>query len=570
MADDKPARPKRDRVAPVRHKDYVPDKDAGLAAITDIRVFAKECKGNLKNFMDGLPLPRREPYAKIDLYSPEILLNELETENANEQFKELQKLFYMYHNKNPMTDKKGKNAIPMQLHESDPQIWKLFVGVDKPGTTCTYEWIDTILQTDQATLQTYNEARKTYKEQFLNGAIRKTLKVDGVIWVVSKYHDLPWIIPVSLHYHNSKAVPPKVATWSEMWQCGRMVDTNYRIYKKDEVYIKLFPKVLAMEKQIVFDDHAEIQIGTETSLLHSWYKPCNMWYKPVHKLYAFPYQFTGYNVLLGVPRDIVERNMGRILIPKYTPIMSLTGELRPRDKSIHDRYAAEIIKATKIGLGGIDPTDLVATVDMSNTRPGIASIGFFANSACDPAKRVFEFRPALMGDAQGNGIENANFMYKHKNVTTEMDIYGEYIDRVHRRLVQMLEVPLPYDKDPGDTMFIPVEFKYSTTSPDGEYTCGCLSRCALTGLDERSRVDSGPQPNIVREVKTRTMAEIQGLPFEGVKKNAIVRYMNQFTAAEGGLGVPGGDGGMPGGGDGGMPGGDMEEDDDATAMAMQP
>jgi hypothetical protein len=359
------------------------------------------------------------------------------------------------------------------------------------------------------------------------------------------------------------------------------VDTNYRIYKKDEVYIKLFPKVLAMEKQIVFDDNAVMEIGTETSLLHSWYKPCNMWYKPVHKLYAFPYQFTGYNVLLGVPRDIVEENLDKILIPMFTPIMSLTGELRPRDKSIHDRYAAEINKGTSHGWCDIDPTDLVATVDISNTRPGIASIGFFANSACGPANRVFEFRPAFMGDSQGNGIENANFMYKHKNVTTEIHIYGRNIKNIHTKLVQMLGVPLPYNTDPGDTMFIPVEFKYSTTSPDGEYTCGCLSRCALTTLEERSRVDSGPPPTMQRQEQTRTMEDIKGLPIEDVKKRTIERYMKQFTEDEGGLGVPGGDGGMPGGdggmpgGDGGMPGGDEDmedddedtQDDDAAAMA---
>ena len=90
------------------------ETDEGPAAILKIRDFAKSCKGNPTRFMGQLPLPRNKPYANANLYSPAILLDDNETKVANEQFKELQKLFFMYHTKNPNSDKKGKTAIPMQ------------------------------------------------------------------------------------------------------------------------------------------------------------------------------------------------------------------------------------------------------------------------------------------------------------------------------------------------------------------------------------------------------------------------------------------------------------------------
>ena len=544
----------RKRQAPNK-ADMVPHGGASQSEIPNIRVYAKT--HDLTGFLRELPLPRHRPqddHIVSKEYASEILMSDQEAKAANVQFVELQKLFFEYHTKNPNLKKNGKRYIPMQLYDSDPQIWKLFVGHDtyeKP--TCTYEWIDEILSKDEATLKEYNEKRAEYKTAFLGGAETKFIEVDGVTWVVSAMFDLPWMIPVSLHYHNSKAVTPKMATWSEMWQCGRMVGVNERFYKVDEIYKKLFRKLVAMEKQIVFDE-VRVEVGTETSLLHSWYKPCNMWYKPQHKLYAFPYQYMQYNVLLGIPRDIVERNLEKILIPKFTPIMSLCGEMRPCDYSVHERYAAEISKGTQLpGWNGTPATDLVATFGESKLRPGIANIGFFSNSTCGKVvRKQFEFRPASVGNAQGNGVKNAQYMYRHKTITTERDIKGQDMINAHKALIEAMAAPLPCVHVPNDIVFMAVEWQYSSDCEVGEYTCSCLSHCIHEDAAGRSKLDHGRKATLVRQEHTPTKSEVQGLDIDDSKKTIILKFLEQFTAEEGGIAAAGGaaaGGGADAGGD---------------------
>jgi len=542
------------------------DESAGIGDVESIRDLAKRYL-KFEQFATNLHMPKNLPRENSHQYAQSTMMTPEEERVANTEFVQLQKLFFGHFKRNPNTPRET-DVIPMQLYECNEWVWKLFVGVDWKEKTCTYEMIDKLLSESEEVLLEYKEARHDYKMQYLDGETTKSLEVDGVWWIVKNSVDLPWIIPVSFHYHNPKAVKPAEAYPSEMEQCGRIIGTNERLYKTDPIYKKLLYLATKLEKRLMFDEIAAVA-GTETSLFFSWFRNCNVWYKPPFKLYVSHNYTHGYHIFIGIPRNIVEANRDKILIPKFTIITSLEGEIRPLDLSVHERYASEIYRPANHGYEdkSLPITNLVSTSQTNGKRPGIGNVGFFSNSTC-VQEPLFSFRLSHIGDKQGNVVEGAQFSYKHCSIVAEVDITGNFMLEKYQTLLRYSVTKHPYLVTEGDLICLPVEWKYSEEAPDdGQYTCACMTRCYARR--DRTRIHLGKQPTVVRTTdKQWTREEIMELRIKQNKKDRILAYLRQFPATEGGL-ADGQSGGLADGQSGGdvpMP----DSDEMELEMALVP
>jgi hypothetical protein len=186
--------------------------------------------------------------------------------------------------------------------------------------------------------------------------------------------------------------------------------------------------------------------------------------------------------------------------------------------------------------------NLVCTIDKSGKRPAIGNSGFFANTTCSK-EPLFHFTPAQIGNKQGNGIHNADFMYRHKCLTAAKNITGQHILDTDVALKELSAVPLPFEKTAGDICFIPLEWsyqKYNTNATPGDFVCHCLSRCAYLPLKNRSKINMGTKSGLVRHDVPCTRASIDAMKVPRIKKVLMHRYLKNF-------------GGQPQDGEGGAP-----------------
>jgi hypothetical protein len=339
------------------------------------------------------------------------------------------------------------------------------------------------------------------------------------------------MIPVSFNYHNPRAVDPKNATTSEMGECGRLVNSNAKLYKKDPYYHNILRLALKLEKNILFQ---AIEEQVYTSLWHSWQHKCFVWTKPVFKLYAIPYGLLNYNILVGIPKDLAERNKEKILIPKFTVMLPLTGEIRPLDYSIHDYYAAELYRTyDNKGYSRDDPaiSNLVYTLDMQGKRPGVGNGGFIANTTC-AKKPSFIFVPNNIGCRQGNVISKADFIYKHNTINADRDFTGSNIIDIDGNLRGTAELMhFPHEATPGDILFVPLEWPYGVYQEgEGDYRCHCLTRCIKVEEHHRSLIYMGNEAKFNRATRPElTIKKIEELgDVNKTRMTYIQRYLQNY------------------------------------------
>jgi hypothetical protein len=483
-------------------------------------------------------------------YAKELFMNPAEIAAHNLEFTNFQTLMYSHCRRLVQTSRpeRGGLVAPMQLEEVDPWAWKLFLGMDPDSEellmgkkTLTYEDIDKIIdkisKMTDGDLKTLKEIRRLNRDGFIDHTSnppprqRRSIYVDGVHWIIERNKDLPWMIPVSFNYHNPRAVDPKNATTSEMGECGRLVNSNAKLYKKDPYYHNILRLALKLEKNILFQP---IEEQVYTSLWHSWQHKCFVWTKPVFKLYAIPYGLLNYNILVGIPKDLAERNKEKILIPKFTVMLPLTGEIRPLDYSIHDYYAAELYRTyDNKGYSRDDPaiSNLVYTLDMQGKRPGVGNGGFIANTTC-AKKPSFIFAPNNIGCRQGNVISKADFIYKHNTINADRDFTGSNIIEIDGNLRGTAELMhFPHEATPGDILFVPLEWPYGVYQEgEGDYRCHCLTRCIKVEEHHRSLIYMGNEAKFNRATRPElTIKKIEELgDVNKTRMTYIQRYLQNY------------------------------------------
>jgi hypothetical protein len=548
----------------------------------DLAVVMKIAKdsGTLKKFLSKAQLecPRSVLGADYENnFADEIFVTDAaEIEDLTKKYQMLHELFYFHFRRKHFKHPPGTTACAMQMSKCDPWVWKLFVGREL-APTITYEDIERIILEMEAMTpgeRTALQARRTaYKAEFLGGAAKKNLTVDDVIWVVDGARELPWMIPTSLHYHNSRCVTPDEATPSEMGEAGRMVGTNACLYKTDPYYKKMLRLALTLERRVLFHNIREEDLNT--SLLFSWYRNCYVWQKPAFKLYAVQYGILNYNILVGIPRDLVEANMNKILIPEFTVMLPLTGEIRPIDLSTTDTYAFELYRKYGRGYGDAKKiSNLVCTVDRLGMRPGIGNGGFFANTTC-AKKPWFKFVPASLGNKGAEVVDNADFIYRHNTLIAGAHIKGSDMISENDKL-KFAHVSLPFRDNPGDIVFMALEWPYADykkiKNTKNLFKCHCFSECVSKPPAKRTNIFMGVDGGVARtQDKNWTKESVMSLAnVDDKKKSMILKYLKQFNPGSAGVSADGGsgDGSHTGGSgdgahsEGGSDDGDEDDDDD--------
>ena len=474
-----------------------------------------------------------------------------EISTLNRQFDSLVELMYKHHRRQNTTKQKATDTIaPMQLTSVSSEVWKLFVGEDYGDGTLNYEQIDKIIydmsQMTDGARETLHTQRKQYKDQFLEEGInRKNIVVDGVTWVVDRSRDLPWMIPVSLNYHNPTAVDPRNATSSEMSECGRMVKTNLKLYKTDPYYKNLIRLTMMLETQMTFDA-SRLEGIAFTSLWHSWQLPCFTWTKPAFKLYAVPYGVLNYNIFVGVSKEVAERNKDKIIIPEFTVMLSLTGEIRPVDLFVNDTYACQYYRKYQRGSisKGKSPAlqksqkppqlpevaNLVCTLDVEGKRPGVGNGGFFANTTC-ATEPFFKLVPNTIGNKQANVVTSADFIYKHNTIIANRNFSGQDIinqDVTFRNAAR--EIQLPHNQTANDILFMPLEWPYGTeATSENKYVCQCLTNCIKITESTRKFIYMGnPTNNRRTQTNWNETSVNQDKDITQTRKEYIMEYLGNL------------------------------------------
>ena len=424
-------------------------------------------------------------------------------------------------------DQGTATIAPMQLEDVDQDAWKLFVGLDIGPRSLTYKDIDRIIHRIAAMTDVERSAlqaqRQQFKDEFLGPAGKREITVDGVTWVVDRRRKLPWMIPVSFNYHNPTAVNPINATTSEMGECGRMINSNEKLYKTDPYYKTLLRLALKLEKNILFEN---LEAGAAfTSIWHSWHLKCFVWTKPLFKLFAVPYANLNYNILVGVNKPIVDTNLDSIIIPEYTIMLPLTGEIRPINHSVQDFYACTLYR--KYGMEGYLGTEgelgfLVTTFDAEGKRPGVGNAGFFANTTCIENAN-FILVPNSLGNKQGTVIEKADFLYKHNTIIANRDFKGQEIKDIN--------VNIPQAMRPNDDMyFIPLEWPYGKVDDAAnEFKCQCITHCIKTDSQHRPSIFMGNAATREREDKNWNKEMVRAsVGVTDRKKQYIYKFLDNF------------------------------------------
>ena len=512
----------------------------------------------LKQYYKGVaksqqPFPSVRPAKDAEKYADELFVKETsDISKMKESFEQMLKLFPIYCF-GSMSDKKVKESAvwPIQVFENSHWVSKLFWGQDLKGTKLTYKMIEDLLG-DEAEMQQCLERRKKYKVEFLEGLDSKYISTPQGTWVVFKDIDLPFIVVVDLLWFNSKSITPDVATLSEMQQAGRIVNGNKCLYEKKGVIAPLLASLIQLEQYVVFDYSTEVKradLREEDkelrTLFTDWWRPDKFnWNMPMHDTIVTHIEGLGWSTFLAFPRELVMKNLDKVILRKGTVLTFFAGELRVHNIYEKEDYALTYIKKmVKDKELEKDTSYLIYTTDKK--RLGVSSLPFFSNHTCDDNTwfratgndlatfKLYGENTELQKEHKTSSIVvGANEMYRHRTLTVRMDITGAMFKDKYDALFANEEAKtwrmLPIEME---IMQIPLEWKYHETDKpvgDEDKTCRCLTKCHFADPKSRSRAPFGDTDFPVRPDPVHWNMEKVTASEAKVNKSYIELYLSQF------------------------------------------
>lgn len=484
-------------------------------------------------------LPSRGP---IDSdFAPEMFFgDEDDIEELEDKFSEMQRLYWGL-STSSVQERRPSSALISTVHAFDYDHWvpKLFLGQDWSAKSIDHRYI-TALLADKEELARCKARRAEYKREFLGGSARQNLTLPYGVWVVLRDVELPFMIPVDLFWFNSRTVNPDTATWSELYNAGRIVDANTMLYEKNRFYAPLLQRLIALEQYVV-----DAEVFTE------WHSGRLMWYKPLHRTVITRVdEKLGWSMFLAVPRAIVEQNMDRVIIRKGAVLASFAGEMKVLDMFEADNYALGYI-GKHDDAGDALTTHLVCTKAELPDRPGVCNFAFFSNHCCVETTGVAKPRrkPAeqqqwfanthsdlapfrrIGGELSSikrtsNIVLGASELYKHETLSVTVNITGRMFAERELCCDQW-----PMMRSDEEMMYVPVEWNYYLMPPGEGPRCTCLSRCYFSAEAERGRapftepqIETRPPPAMWTLEKAE--AELSG-SLSALKLSCIRKFFAQ-------------------------------------------
>ena len=249
----------------------------GSGSCIDVTTLA-DIKSYSGTFNDmHLPCPLLLPKSP-GKYAPDLFYTDGENDKIqalNKSFSNLQRLYFDHYKNRKKGRRHGSfesNAIAMHL-QYDEVVWKLFVGRVYP--ILTYNDLDALLLNNSkpdALLDQMKKDRTNFHAELVKPGTPLHVMVDDVEWRITHEHAVPWMIPVQFSWCNSRAVDPKTATLSEMFECSRIQTTNNTLFDADALYKYLLPHLTYMEKHVMFDED-NAPPSTACSLAFNWFGP---------------------------------------------------------------------------------------------------------------------------------------------------------------------------------------------------------------------------------------------------------------------------------------------------------
>jgi len=400
------------------------------------------------------------------MYCPKMVFDESKIESSLEpNFVDFSKLYLAYYARDQgrtlpkaNRDISLNKPIPLQL-DIDEIIWPLFVGLDpedvvhvirsRDTSSLNYKQVDLLIEYFQhhPNIKAVHDFREEQRRQYVGDKAWRLLEAEDVNWLVHRDIPLPWVVPVSIYWHNSRAVPPAKASILEMMQCGRLTGANDRIYNASLLYKAMIPRGIELEALLV---HVKGSDETVWDVFNEGEK--FFWYTPVYRLYVWPDPDVGMSMMMGfLKSDIDSSHPDTIFVPDKSVVHSLVGELRPADLSVEDGYGFSAINdyedvgetaGKKTASANIIATNYMGYYD----RPGVGNAGYMANCTCGVGLRehmsrykgkelrtneFFKLSESRLGNKQNNGIENATYIYKHAVIKAAQNITGRTIKTWH-------------------------------------------------------------------------------------------------------------------------------------------
>jgi hypothetical protein len=472
---------------------------------------------------------------KSDIYAPELFYNEVADETFLDEIKtayiEMQKLYFKHHTARTSgnrPDKSYEDCIPMHP-EYHSDVWKLFLGQDRDDPM-TYEDIDSLLlfadEPGERQLPQFKEQRLEFHKELLKDKDFKDLTLDDVVWRIPHGQQVPWLIPVQFSWCNSRVASPKDGTLSELFECSRILRSNATLYQDDDIYKVLLPKLMNLEKQVMFDPERACP-GTICSLFGNWFNPHYVFCKRLFTVMVLHDPKVGWSMFLVFNEALVQNNKDKILVPSETVIASLDGEIRPLDVFKEDAYALRLIKKDLRGWSN-DPslmpreqiTYLVNTLTRDDNRPSVGGSGFFANTTCEPDV-WFACKPHWIDDnRKGTVIVNGENSYRHSMITASENITGQMI----------LKRQWPLDTGFEGKLLLPVEWKYGQGDEDGmrEIQCECMTKCYNSEQAQKSRILIHDTTLVRPPGNNWTAESVRALDIGRTKKEGILKYLDHY------------------------------------------
>jgi hypothetical protein len=479
------------------------------------------------------PPPPPPPYPHLTIgdqqadYAPELFYSregEGGLPGLRAKFDRMRELFVRYA-KDSKDQRDGADPVSLNFHRISDLAWLLFLGEIPHRSTVTFETIDDIvrgLEGDGLRRERCLRMKSGTKRLLMaaNGERPACVFVGQTAWIVKADVDLPWMVPVDMHWFNPTAVPPDTATLSEMQQMGRLTKANPYLYRNNPHLKHLLRLLLHLERHVTYspDQYHSMFLDWNRNDLYTWYKP-------QHQVVMAHNRSLQWCMFLAVPAALVEANLTRILIPRYSFIAYFAGEVRPRNLFDQDLYAAQYLQVAKQREkeGGGDKeesnpkTHLVVTLTRDDRRPGVGNPAFFSNGACYKSERWFKLYPnALTGysyDAEneevvkgrtgGSALYKAEELYRQSTLSASVDITGRMIKERHAQLfpegqrdlwvTDKIRLNRPGGGPTEEQMLIPVEWCYDEIGSRKEKSdgqkCQCMSRCYRLPAENQSVVD---------------------------------------------------------------------------------
>jgi hypothetical protein len=555
-----------DQSADESDPDYVPDH--GVAVVqrrSSGRV--RTTHVNLSAELYGT-LPTKHPDFEASAYHPNIFFTDEEVEQYKQIYSTYTKTASSYFRR-----KRGRKAVSDDTTVSlalnygmTETAWRLFVGLDESEVRLYLgrEDIRHIYHDDvekllhvlklRSTDPEFMKRRTRFRSEYIGDAKFKCLDLNGVIWMVSQFRELPWMIPIeNFHFHNALAISWRKATLFEMILCGRLVHANERLYTKTPLYKRLFPLMIEMNKHLVHKRDA--QDFWEQDVWDNWQDGAKFfWYRPCFRVCVFPSLTVQYCMMLAFRKEITRQSRPEtIVVPAYSHVYSFAGEVRPVDLSVDDSYGFDLIhnrgEKYMARAGKSTRPELVCTnYVLYDNRPGVGSAAYMANHTCGVGdsteiENIKELRPneyfymsdTRIGNKEGNAIANADMLTAFVSLKSCRDITSqvvtEWMDVNRTSLSAVIGNSILDQYD-----LFPVEFVYNRDQPKDEgIKCKCLTRCSSLRDSLRSNIHianvcsltTRPSRTDIRVLREEIDRFIPDEPRHTYKRNYIREYLNK-------------------------------------------